>query len=195
METHKDLPLLYFASYQEWLDWLAANHDKYDAVWIKFAKKASGVPSITYEEAREGALIYGWIDGVKNALDEKFYTLRFTPRRKKSIWSKINREIVEDLIKKGKMKASGLEEVEKAKSDGRWDAAYDSPSNIQVPEDFQKALDAHPKAKEFFGTVNKTNRYAFLYRIHTAKRKETRGERIQKFIQMLEGGEVFYQKK
>lgn len=191
-ETYKDLPLLTFEKQDEWFDWLEANHDKAPAVWIKFAKKKSGETTITYEQAREGALMYGWIDGLGNAFDDKFHVQRWTPRRPKGVWSKINRGIAEELIKQGRMKPSGLREVENAKLDGRWDAAYDSPVTMQVPKDFEKALDGHPKAKAFFATVNKTNRYAFLWRIHTAIRPETRAARIQKFIGMLERGEVLH---
>jgi uncharacterized protein YdeI (YjbR/CyaY-like superfamily) len=192
MEMHKDLPIIFFKDFDSWLEWLEKNFSDTKGIWIKFAKKASNIPSITYEEAREGALMYGWIDGLKNALDENYYTLRFTPRRPKGVWSKINCKIVENLIKEGKMKPSGLREVENARKDGRWDAAYESQSKITVPEDFEKALNKKPKAKAFFLTINSTNRYAFLYRIHTAKKPETRAARIERFVSMLENGEVFY---
>lgn len=124
MKKYKDLPLFFFEDQQSWLDWLEKNGSKEDAVWLAFAKKAAKIPSITYEEAREGAIMYGWIDGLKNAYDEQFYVLRFTPRRTKSRWSKINRAIAEDLIKHGKMMPSGQEAVDAAKEDGRWEAAY-----------------------------------------------------------------------
>lgn len=192
IETFKDLPLLIMSSQQEWFDWLDKNHDKVPAVWVMFAKKNSGEQTITYEETREGALMYGWIDGLANGFDDKFHVQRWTPRRPKGVWSKINRGIAEELIKQGKMKPSGLKEVEAAKQDGRWDAAYEGQATITVPEDFQRALDANKRAREFFATINKTNRYAFLWRIHTAKRPETRAKRIEKFIGMLERGEVFH---
>jgi uncharacterized protein YdeI (YjbR/CyaY-like superfamily) len=196
MEIQKaELPLIPFETFEAWLEWLEINHSISNGLWIKFAKKASGIPSITYEQAREGALMYGWIDGQKGSVDDNFYKLRFTPRRSKSIWSKINCGIVEALIAEGKMKPSGLKEVESAKADGRYEAAYESQSKITVPEDFQKALDSNPKAKEFLNTVNSVNRYAFLYRIHTAKKPETRAARIAKFIEMLKNGEVFYPNK
>ena len=192
MEMHKDLPVYFFKDQILWLDWLTSNYQQTEAIWIKFGKKNSGIQSITYEEAREGAIIYGWIDGLKNGYDEQFYLIRFTARRPKSKWSKINREIAEDLIQQGRMMPSGQKEVDTAKADGRWDAAYDSPSNMQIPDDFQQALDANPKALAFFKTINKTNRYAFLYRIHDAKKPETRQKRIHQFIEMLEKNELPY---
>lgn len=189
---HKDIEVLTFQNQKGWLDWLAKNFGQEEAVWLKFAKKAAGIPSITYVEAREAAIMYGWIDGLKNTYDENFYVLRFTARRAKSKWSKINRGIAENLMKTGRMKLHGQKEVDAAKKDGRWKAAYASQSTITVPKDFQEMLNKHPKAKKFFTTVSSTNRYAMLYRIHDAKKPETRKRRIEQFVEMLEKGEVLY---
>ena len=189
MATHKGLPLLPFKTKAAWATWLRKNHAKAeDGIWLKFAKKASGLPSITYAEAREVAIVYGWIDGLKNALDDEYYTLRFTPRRPKSKWSKINRGIAEALIKTGKMKAAGLKEVEAAKKDGRWKAAYASQAQIKVPTDLTKALARVPKAKRFFAALDAKNRYAILFQIEDAKKPETRARRIKKFVQMCREG-------
>lgn len=184
------LPALPFASKAAWARWMRSNHAKADGLWIAFAKKDSGVPSVTYEEAREVAIAHGWIDGLKNARDETWYLLRFTPRRARSKWSKINREIAEQLIAAGAMKPAGLTQVEAAKADGRWDAAYDPPSKIVPHPDFAAALDRSPKAKAFFATVTSANRFSFLHQVHDAKRDDTRKRRIEKFIAMLERGEV-----
>jgi uncharacterized protein YdeI (YjbR/CyaY-like superfamily) len=158
-------------------------------VWIKFAKKASGIDTVLYAEALDVALGYGWIDGQAAPIDEHWYAQRFTPRRARSKWSKRNVEKATELIERGEMKPAGLAEVERAKADGRWDAAYASPSKIEVPDDLRAALDANPKAAEFFETLSKTNRYAILYRIHDAKRPETRARRIEQFVAMCERGE------
>ena len=192
METHKNLVLLAFPSEQAWLTWLEENHTTSPGVWVKFAKKASGLPTVSYEEVREGALRYGWIDGQINAYDERFFLTRLTPRRPKSTWSKINCELVEQLTEQGKMTAAGLAHVESAKADGRWEVAYDSPSRMTVPDDFARALQAHPAAEEFFGTLSRANRYAFLYRIQTAKSEEVRAKRIAQYLEMLEEGRAYY---
>lgn len=192
MKKYKDLVLLVLKDQQGWLEWLEEHHAQQEGVWLAFAKKSANIPSITYGEAREGAIMYGWIDGLKNAYDEQYYVLRFTARRPKSKWSKINRTIAEGLIKSKKMKASGQKEVDAAKKDGRWEAAYASQSHITVPEDFQRALNKSPKAKKLFGTISSANRYAILYRLHDAKKPETRQRLIEKFVGMLEKGEVFH---
>ena len=192
METYKDIPLLPFASASEWEEWLDANHASTAAVWIKFAKKASGVPTITYEEARDLAIAYGWIDGLVNQYDERFFVRRFTPRKPKSGWSKINCDIAEALISIGAMRLSGLTHVEAAKRDGRWELAYDSPSNMTVPDDFRQALDASPAALAAFTALNSANRYAFLHRLQTARTPELRAARIAKFVCMLESRLVFH---
>ncbi len=153
---------------------------------MQLAKKGADIQSVSYDEAVEAALCFGWIDGQKQAHSKQFWLQRFTPRSAKSGWSKINREKALSLIKAGKMKRGGLREVERAKSDGRWNAAYDPPSKAVVPSDFQAALHANPRARDFFATLDSRNRYAVLYRIQTAKKAGTRAERISKFVQMLE---------
>jgi uncharacterized protein YdeI (YjbR/CyaY-like superfamily) len=192
MSESSGLPTLPFASQSKWADWLAKQHDKSAGVWLKLAKKDSGIPSVAYAEALEVALCYGWIDGLKKSFDEKYFLQKFTPRRPKSIWSKINVEKVERLIASGQMKPAGLKAIEAAKADGRWEQAYASQKNISVPEDFQSALDRNEKAKAFFETLNGTNRYAFLFRIETAKKAETREKRIQQLVEMLEKNEKFH---
>jgi uncharacterized protein YdeI (YjbR/CyaY-like superfamily) len=187
-----DLPTLPFANKKKWADWLAKQHDKSTGVWLKLAKKNTGIPSITYEEALDVALCYGWIDGQKGSFDESYWLQKFTPRGPKSIWSKINTEKVERLIASGEMKPAGLKAIELAKGDGRWAAAYASQKNISIPEDFQSALDKNKKAKEFFATLNSVNRYAILFRIHNAKKPETRARKIQQFIEMLERNEKIH---
>jgi uncharacterized protein YdeI (YjbR/CyaY-like superfamily) len=187
-----DLPILPFISKQKWADWLAKQHDKTSGVWLKLAKKGSEIPSVTYDEALEVALCYGWIDGQKKSFDDKYWLQKFTPRGQKSIWSKINTGKAEKLIRSGEMKPAGLKAIEAAKKDGRWDAAYESQKNISIPDDFQAALDENPKAKAFFTTLNSVNRYAILFRIHNARRAETRTRRIRQFVEMLENGEKLH---
>lgn len=187
-----DLPILPFASKKKWADWLAKRHDKSAGVWLKLAKKDSGISSVTYEEALDVALCYGWIDGQKKGFDDKYWLQKFTPRRPKSIWSKINTEKAERLIANGEMKPAGLKTIELAKQDGRWEAAYSSQKNISVPEDLQVALNKNKKAKAFFATLNSVNRYAILFRIQTAKKAETRTNRIQQFVEMLEKNEKLH---
>jgi len=192
METYQDLPVLFFEDMPAWNQWLNVHHAEPSGVWLKFAKKASGITSLTYQPALEVALCYGWIDGQTKSLDETYYLQKFTPRRPKSIWSKRNVGIAERLIAEGLMQPSGRAAIDAAKADGRWDQAYDSASNMAIPEDFQAALNAHPKAKEFYETLNKTNAYAILWRIQTAKKPETRTARIEKLIVMLERGEKLH---
>jgi uncharacterized protein YdeI (YjbR/CyaY-like superfamily) len=191
-KTPKELPVALFADQHEWLVWLDANHASSPGLWLRLAKKASGIPSVTYAEALEVALCYGWIDGQKKSYDESSWLQKFTPRGARSIWSKINREKAQALIASGQMKPAGLKAIERAKQDGRWDAAYDSSSTASVPSDFQAALESNPKANAFFATLNSTNRYAILFRIQTAKKAETRARRIQEFIAMLERHEKLY---
>ena len=187
-----ELPILSFASKKKWTDWLARQHDKSAGVWLKLAKKGSEIPSVTYDEALEVALCYGWIDGQKKGFDDKYGLQKFTPRAARSIWSKINTEKAEKLIKSGEMKPAGLKAIEGAILDRRWDAAYESQKNISVPDDFQAALNRSPTAKVFFATLNSVNRYAILFRIHNVKKSETRSKRIQQFVEMLERGEKLY---
>jgi uncharacterized protein YdeI (YjbR/CyaY-like superfamily) len=192
MREIAELPTLPFESKKKWADWLAKQHDKSAGVWLKLAKKDSGIRSVTRDEALDVALCYGWIDGQGKRLDDRYWLQKFTPRGSRSIWSKINTEKVEKLIASGEMQPAGLKAIEAAKQDGRWDAAYSSPKNISVPEDLQAALDKNRKAKAFFATLNSANRYAILFRITTAKRPETRTKRIQQFVEMLERGEKLY---
>jgi uncharacterized protein YdeI (YjbR/CyaY-like superfamily) len=159
---------------------------------MKLAKKGSGFASVTYAEAVEVALCYGWIDGQARRLDDDYYLQRFTPRRTRSKWSKINRAKAEKLIESGAMKAAGLREVDRARMDGRWDAAYDAPSTATVPDDLRAELDKNHEASGFFKALDATNRYAILHRIQDAKSHETRARRIKKFVTMLERKEKIY---
>lgn len=192
MTKSTELPVLPFESKKKWADWLAKQHDKSTGVWLKLAKKDSGIPSVTYEEALDVALCYGWIDGQKKGFDDKYWLQKFTPRGPKSLWSKINTEKAERLIASGEMKPAGLKAIEAAKQDGRWGAAYSSQKNISVPEDWQAALDKNKKAKTFFATLNSANRYAILFRVTTAKKPETRARRIQQLVEMLGRGEKLH---
>ncbi len=188
-----DLPVLPFVSQKKWADWLAKQHDKAAGVWLKLAKKDSGISSVTYEEALDVALCYGWIDGQKKGFDGQFWLQKFTPRGPKSIWSKINTEKAERLIAGDEMKPAGLKVIEAARKDGRWDAAYASQKNISVPEDFQSALDRNSRAGAFFATLKSAERYSFLFRIHNTKKPERRAKRIEQFVEMLERGEKVHQ--
>jgi uncharacterized protein YdeI (YjbR/CyaY-like superfamily) len=181
-----ELPVQFFASRHDWEAWLEANHDSSRGLWIRFAKKSSGHTSVSHPDALEAALCYGWIDGQTNTGDDGWWLQKFSPRGRRSIWSKINREKVETLIKQGLMKPSGLKEAARAKEDGRWDAAYDSVRGAVVPDDLQTALNDNPKAKAFFATLDSKNRYAVLFRIQTAKKAETRAKRVAQFVGMLE---------
>lgn len=184
-----DLPTLPFAGKKKWADWLAKQHAKSAGLWLKLAKKDAGIPSVTYEEALDVALCYGWIDGQKKGFDDQYWLQKFTPRGAKSIWSKINTEKAERLIASGEMKSAGLKAIEAAKADGRWDAAYASQKNISIPDDFQAALDANKKAKEAFQSLKSAERYSFLFRLHHVKKAETRSKKIEQFVAMLERGE------
>ena len=190
-----DLPILPFANKRKWADWLARQHDKSAGVWLKLAKKGFDIPSVTYEEALDVALCYGWIDGQKKGFDEQYWLQKFTPRGPRSIWSKINTEKAEKLIASGEMQPAGLKAIEAARQDGRWDAAYVSQKNISIPEDFQAALDTNKKAKAFFAVLKSAERYSFLFRIQNAKKPETRARRIQQFVQMLERGEKVHEQR
>lgn len=192
MEYLKEVPILTFATQQGWEAWLAEHEADSAGIWLKIAKKTAETPSISYAQALEGALCYGWIDGQKAAFDEHHWLQKFTPRRPKSIWSQINREKAQALIEAGRMQPSGLRQVERARADGRWDAAYAGQSNATVPDDLQEALDNNPPALAFFLTLNSTNRYAILFRVQAAKKAETRAARIQKFVAMLAQGEKIY---
>ena len=183
-------PVLFFATPVELEAWIDEQGEKSDGIWLKFAKKDSGIESVFYAEAVEIALSHGWIDGQAKRFDDHHYLQRFTPRRPRSKWSRINREKAERLIAEGRMRAAGLREIERAKEDGRWDDAYDSPSTATVPDDFQVALDAEPAAAEFFASLGSTKRYSFLYRITDAKRPETRAKRIAEYVELLARGET-----
>jgi uncharacterized protein YdeI (YjbR/CyaY-like superfamily) len=189
METRQNLPILSFPSLKEWEEWLAENHRTSKGLWLRIAKKGSQAPTASYAEALEGALCHGWIDGQKAPLDEEFWLQKFTPRGPRSKWSRINREKAAALAESGRMQPAGHAEIERAKADGRWEAAYESQSKATVPEDLQKELDASPDAAAFFATLESYNRYAILYRIQEAKRPETRAKRIEKFVGMLKRGE------
>jgi uncharacterized protein YdeI (YjbR/CyaY-like superfamily) len=185
-KSPSELPIHYFERQQDWAAWLNEHHALSPGVWLKFAKKGADVPSVSYDEAIEIALCFGWIDGQKQGHSDQFWLQKFTRRSAKSIWSKINRDKALALIKSKKMKPAGLREVERAKLDGRWDAAYDSSSKATVPDDLRSALDNNAKAKAFFETLDSRNRYAVLFRIQTAKKAETRAKRISQFVLMLE---------
>ena len=189
MEIHKGLPVLSFPTARTWEEWLAKHHGDSRGLWLKIAKKGAEAATVTYAEALDAALCFGWIDGQKGALDETHWLQKFTPRGPRSPWSKVNREKAQALIESGRMKPAGLAEIEKAKASGRWEAAYDSQSRATVPEDLQQELDKNPAAARFFATLDSTNRYAILYRIQEPKKPETRARRIEKFIGMLERGE------
>lgn len=187
-----DLPILTFTSTEDFTSWLAKHHKGSPGIWIRHFKIKSGVPTITYAEALDVALCYGWIDGQKKAYDTESWLQKFTPRRRKSIWSQRNREHVERLYKSGMMHAAGIEEVEAAKADGRWQQAYESPGNMIVPTDFLKELAKDKKAEAFFKTLNKTNIYSIVWRLQTAKKPETRSKRMKAILEMLKKGEKFH---
>src|SRR3984957_9183732 len=186
-------PIRRFANRAAWAVWLEKNHRNRPGLWLRFAKKGSGVRSVTYAEALEMALCYGWIDGQKRGESNEAWLQRFLPRSAKSIWSKINREKANALIASGQMKAAGREVVERARKDGRWKAAYDSPKGAKVPKDFQVALDKNPRAREFFLSIDGANRYALLFRIQTVKKAETRARKIAEFVEMLERNETIHE--
>lgn len=175
-----------FANQADWRAWLAAHHDaRPEGVWLKIAKKGSDVASVDYPQALEVALCYGWIDGQKKGLDETHWLQRFTPRRSRSIWSKVNRAKADALVEAGEMQPAGLAEMERAKADGRWAAAYDGQRTSAVPDDLAAALAGNAVAREFFATLDSTNRYAILHRLQTAKKPETRARRLAQFVEML----------
>jgi uncharacterized protein YdeI (YjbR/CyaY-like superfamily) len=183
-------PVLFFATPADFEAWLDENGEESDGIWLKFAKKGSGIRSVVYAEALDVALCHGWIDGQAKPIDEDHYLQRFTPRRQRSKWSKRNRGKAEELIANGRMRPAGLAEVERARADGRWEAAYDSPSTATVPEDFRRALEATPEALEFFESLGTTKRYSFLYRINDAKRPDTRAMRIAEYVELLRAGKT-----
>ena len=192
MTTKQDLPVVSFPSRAAWAAWLEEYHDAAPGVWLKIAKKGAGIAGVTYAEALDAALCFGWIDSQKAAFDEAFSLQRFTPRRAKSPWSRVNRDKAEALVAAGEMRPAGLREVERAKADGRWEAAYEPQSTATVPDDLRQALDGNEAAGAFFATLNSVNRYASLHRVHAAKKPETRARRIAQFVAMLAEGKKLY---
>jgi uncharacterized protein YdeI (YjbR/CyaY-like superfamily) len=186
------LAVIPFTTPAELEAWLETHHAASPGIWLKLAKKGSGVPSINWEEAVEAALCFGWIDGQRQSRDATYFLQRLTPRSKRSIWSKVNTEKVAALIASDRMRLAGLAEVDRAKADGRWETAYAAQSKAEVPEDLQAFLDAHPDAAAFFATLTSQNRFAFLFRLHNAKKPETRARRFAEFTRMLSAGETFY---
>ncbi|MDF2118519.1 YdeI/OmpD-associated family protein [Roseiarcaceae bacterium H3SJ34-1] len=189
------LPVMAFPTIAKWEAWLAAQPASSPGIWLKLARKASGAISISRQEAIEGALCHGWIDGQLDSFDESHWLVRFTPRKKNSKWSQLNRSKAEKLIEQGRLAAAGLREIDEAKADGRWEAAYAPQSKASVPEDLQQALDAKPKARRSFDELDSANRYAILYRLQTAKTEKTRAARLEKFVAMLARGETIHPRK
>lgn len=187
-----DFPTISFTSQKEFHAWLDKNHDKADGLWLRLYKKATNIPSITIPEALEEVLCYGWIDGIRHSYDKDSYIQKYTPRRAKSVWSKINVGHIERLTKEGRMKPAGIAAVEAAKADGRWQKAYDSPKDMKVPADFLEMINKDKDAKAFFETLNKQNTFAIAFRLHNAKKPETRVRRMEKFLEMMKNGEKFY---
>lgn len=188
----RDLPIVSFASQDEWETWLADEHASSPGLWLKIAKKDAGQKTVSYAEALEVALCFGWIDGQKRALDETHWLQRFTPRTARSRWSRINRDKAQALIEAGRMRPAGLREVELARADGRWEAAYEGQRSIGVPDDLAEALAANEAALEFFGKLSGANRYAVLYRINEAKLPQTRARRIATYVAMLADGKTIH---
>jgi uncharacterized protein YdeI (YjbR/CyaY-like superfamily) len=186
------LDVLLFPAAGDWHAWLEQHHGTSPGLWVKIAKKNAPVESVHYPQVLESALCFGWIDGRRRALDDQHFLQHFTPRRSRSRWSQINRDTAERLIAEGRMAPAGLAEVERARDDGRWDAAYAGQKTMEVPADLQRELDARPQAAAFFAGLSGQNRYAILYRLHDAKKPETRARRLATFIAMLEAGETIH---
>jgi uncharacterized protein YdeI (YjbR/CyaY-like superfamily) len=184
-----DYPIKHFADQRAWKNWLDKHHATEAGVWLRYAKAKSALKSVNHAEALDVALCYGWIDGQARSLDEDSWLQKFTPRGKRSVWSKRNQEHVARLVAAGEMQPAGLAAIEAAKADGRWERAYDPPSTAQVPDDFQAALDVEPEAKAFFESLNASSRYVMLHRIQTAVKPETRARRVAQFVAMLRRGE------
>jgi uncharacterized protein YdeI (YjbR/CyaY-like superfamily) len=187
-----DLPIVEFADQADWERWLLDNHNSVRGAWLKIAKKGAAAQTLNHAEALEEAICFGWIDGQRAPFDDIYFLQRFTPRGPRSKWSQVNREKAIKLIDRNRMRPAGHAQIEAAKRDGRWDAAYEPQSTVSIPRDFQRELDRNPNAKAFFATLRGQNRYAFLYRIQDAKRPETRAKRICAFIEMLNEGRTFY---
>jgi uncharacterized protein YdeI (YjbR/CyaY-like superfamily) len=190
--TKRDLPVIAFASRKAWDTWLSAQPADAKGLWLKLARKSSGIESVSRDDAVDTALCHGWIDGQLDAFDENYWLIRFTPRKPTSIWSEKNRARALELVAQGRMRPAGMREIERARNDGRWDKAYASQRTAELPEDLAAALAKSPKASAFFATLNRVNRYAILYRTHTAKKPETRAARIAKFVAMLAKGETIH---
>ncbi|MGI8549457.1 MAG: YdeI/OmpD-associated family protein [Dehalococcoidia bacterium] len=191
MET-RDLPIIAFASQDEFAAWLAEQHAISSGLWLKIAKKDSGIATVSYAQALDVALCYGWIDLQKGKFDEQYFLQRFTPRKARGKWSKINCDHVARLIERGLMQPTGLREVEQARADGRWDAAYDGQRTMAAPDDLLQALGENEKAREFFATLDSANRYAILYRLQEAKKPETRERRLAQYVAMLTEGKKIH---
>ena len=187
MSPSEDLPLLPFASQREWEDWLETHHETSRGLWLKIAKQDSGVASVSYSDALDSAICYGWIDGQKGAVDDRFWRQRFGPRGPRSKWSVNNRERAQRLEREGRLREAGRREAALARQDGRWDAAYAGQRQATVPEDLQRALEADPEALAFFQTLTAANRYAILYRVQDARRPDTRARRIEQYVAMCRG--------
>jgi len=192
MPADDGLPVHSFASAAEWRVWLQENHASAAGVWISIAKASTGIESVRYPEVLEHAICFGWIDGRRERLDDERFLQRFTPRRARSPWSRINREKAELLTEQGLMAPAGLEQVESAKADGRWERAYASQRTATVPDDLQRELDARPAAAAAFATLSSQNRYAILYRLEQARKPETRARRLAEYVRMLEAGETLH---
>ena len=187
-----DMPVVEFPSREAWAAWLDEHETDSMGVWLRLVRKGSGPVPLTHPEALETAIAHGWIDGTRKSLDERRYLQRFTPRRARSKWSRLNRAKAEELIKRGEMTAAGLAEVERARADGRWEAAYAGQRAMTVPDDLRAALDQNPAAAALFAQLDSRNRYAILYRVDDAKKPETRARRIEKFVTMLNEGRTIY---
>jgi uncharacterized protein YdeI (YjbR/CyaY-like superfamily) len=190
MKAKQELPVVPFASEKVWEQWLSKHHEDSPGVWLKLAKQDSGIPSVTYAQALDVALCYGWIDGQKDSFDAQYWLQRFTPRGPRSKWSKINCGKVDALVSAGRMKPAGQRHVDAARADGRWESAYAGAKTIEVPEDLTLALAKHPKAKAAFAALSGANRYSILFHLHDAKKPETRARRLEKYLAMLEAGQT-----
>ena len=191
-QDKKELPVLFFETSDEFRRWLDNNYNGSEGVWLRFFRKNSGILSINYDIALDEALCYGWIDGQAKKFDEQSHIQKFTPRRSRSLWSKRNIEKVTRLEKEGRMRPSGMKEVDAAKADGRWENAYDSPATMTIPEDFLEELSRDQKAAEFFNNLNKTNKYSITWRLQTARKPETRAKRMKAIIEMLSKGKSYH---
>lgn len=194
-KTKRDLPILAFTSREAWHAWLAEYAASSAGLWLKLAKKSSGIACVSRPEAIDTALCHGWIDGQLDSFDDKYSLVRFTPRRATSKWSERNRTRALQLIELGRMLPAGMKEIERAQKDGRWEAAYAPQSTAEVPDDLRVALKRNAKAGRFFETLDRANRYAILYRVHNAKKAETRAANIEKFVAMLAAGETIHPQK